>query len=938
VGVKVPLSKENDSLHPAELARRKREEEKQKAVYEKIANLKRRHISKADETPVAEVVFALDVQKSRLACSAVLQMVEVDSAGKYLRDWQATSLYELSPLEKTLLGLLHNDTGSNTHSPFTLAKSQCEIVLPTMHRSQKLYRLDADRKLSRVNWNGDSAELIYTLDRKATRHVDFSIQLKDKLIAYSEAMLAVPGLLLLASGVGTFLQVGDESITRQCLQAFLTDTPFPDELLRLLIEESCLRQQNEETTSLSPRLIIRTARYKFRGQEQLHADLFFSYAGIVIHEQDEREQLYEKKSMTSLTRDRQAESHCQRLLSELSFRWSEGAREEKGWKLLPSRLDNAVRRLVSEGWIVNASGKCYRAPVDFEVTIHSSLDWFELKADVSFGEESVPMPVILKMWREGKEFIELGDGSFGLLPIEWLTTYTVLTQLGRDVDGKLICSKSQAAILQVLLDGKAQVSGDQAYEDKLSELAEISKIAPTEAPSGFIGQLRHYQEESLGWMLFLQGMGLGGILALDMGLGKTPTVLALLQTRKKISMPSLVIVPRSLIFNWEAEARKFTPDLSILIWRGTNRHQNFKKLTDYDIVLSTYGTLCRDAELLQPINFDYCILDESQAIKNSDTSNAKAVRSVNCNYRIAMTGTPIENSLSELWSQFEFLNPGLLGRAGAFKKISAKKEITVQEELQAIGRSLQPFLFRRTKEAVAKDLPGKSEVILYCEMEGEQKKIYDELMEYYRQEMESQAEEGRESTYMLAALLRLRQAACHPGLINKNHENVASAKLEMLLHHLAEIIEAGHKVLVFSQFTSMLSIVRSKLDAQGVSYCYLDGQTNDRSGVVNDFQENAGRKVFLISLKAGGVGLNLTAASYVFLLDPWWNPAIEAQAVDRAYRIGQKNNVIAYRMVTKGTVEEKIVLMQAEKRQLALSVTEQSENRISTERMKDLLN
>ncbi|MCH2209242.1 MAG: DEAD/DEAH box helicase [Lentisphaerales bacterium] len=428
-------------------------------------------------------------------------------------------------------------------------------------------------------------------------------------------------------------------------------------------------------------------------------------------------------------------------------------------------------------------------------------------------------------------------------------------------------------------------------------------------------------------MFHLQSLGLGGILALDMGLGKTPTVLSLLLSRIKAGKPSLVIVPRSLIFNWEAEAERFTPALKLMVWRGVSRKKYFDKITDHHIILTTYGTLCRDAKLLSSVHFDYCILDESQAIKNSETSNAKAVRAVNSDYRIAMTGTPIETSISELWSQFEFLNPKMIGHAGSFKKINAKKEIVAHDELKKIAGALQPFMFRRTKEAVAKDLPGKSEVVLYCEMEKAQKKVYEELREYYRQEMmmgeeEQDASGTNPSSAMLAALMRLRQAACHPGLINNSYSSIPSAKIDMLINHLQQILAEGHKVLIFSQFTSMLTLVQNEIARLNIDCCYLDGQTSDRAAVVNEFQNNDLKKVFIISLKAGGVGLNLTAASYVFLIDPWWNPAIENQAIDRAYRIGQQKKVIAYRMVTKDTVEEKIMKMKSDKLKLAEQVTE----------------
>jgi SNF2 family DNA or RNA helicase len=398
---------------------------------------------------------------------------------------------------------------------------------------------------------------------------------------------------------------------------------------------------------------------------------------------------------------------------------------------------------------------------------------------------------------------------------------------------------------------------------------------------------------------------------------------------RETAAPSLVVVPRSLIFNWQQEAARFTPNLRLLIHTGTERTKGSAHFEKYDLILTTYGTLRRDAVHFQNFEFDFVILDEAQAIKNAKTESAKAARLLKGKHRLALSGTPVENHLGELWSLFEFLNPGMLGAASVFQLSTSGARTPDEEMRKLLSRALRPFLLRRTKQQVAKELPEKLEQTIYCEMEDTQRRQYNELRDYYRASLLKEIESvgiKRAKIQILEALLRLRQVACHPALIknsetldkaNGNTEDEASAKLSVLIPQLGEVTDEGHKALVFSQFTSFLSIVRRQLDREGIGYEYLDGKTRDRQAPVERFQNDPDCKLFLISLKAGGQGLNLTAAEYVFLLDPWWNPAVEAQAIDRAHRIGQSRRVFAYRLITRDTVEEKVLALQATKRELA---------------------
>jgi len=601
------------------------------------------------------------------------------------------------------------------------------------------------------------------------------------------------------------------------------------------------------------------------------------------------------------------------------------------WDLrIPRRdLPAVVRRLRTAGWHVEAQGQHLRHASSWSFAVTSGIDWFDVDARCEFDGASVPLPALLAAARRRDSFVTLGDGTLAMLPEEWLARFASLAELGEAHGDTMRFVNSQAALLDALLaEQEASVQVDARFEEWRERLRGFAGVRPRKAPARFVGVLREYQQIGLGWLGFLREFGLGGCLADDMGLGKTVQVLALLEhVREEMQAgatprrPSLVVVPRSLVYNWIAEAARFTPELRVLDYTGLERHLRREDFAAVDLVVTTYGTLRRDALHLHDIEFEYAILDEAQAIKNAGSQSAKACRLLRARHRLAVTGTPVENHLGELWSIFEFLNPGMLGRAATFRGVSVEDSGGVESGW--LVRALRPYILRRTKERVLKELPPKTEQTLHCEMDRKQRRLYDELREHYRQSLGRRIESqglARSKIHVLEALLRLRQAACHPGLIDPTRASEPSAKLETLLAQVEEVLEGGHKALVFSQFTKLLAIVRQRLDERGVVYEYLDGRTRDRQARVNRFQEDPACGLFLISLKAGGQGLNLTAADYVFLLDPWWNPAVEAQAIDRTHRIGQTRRVFAYRLLCKDTVEEKIEALQARKRNLAATI------------------
>jgi len=673
-----------------------------------------------------------------------------------------------------------------------------------------------------------------------------------------------------------------------------------------------------------PHLTIRSHQGR-DGVQKLLGSVYFEYGTQRVLATDNASLIYRPDSRQLLIRDRQFEARAMARLAQVGFKseWIFDIGEQQ-YALPSTKLSAAVTDLSAGGWTVEAEGKLYRRSGDFKVEVRSGIDWFELSATVDFGDARATLPQLLAAMRKGESTVVLDDGSVGLLPEEWLKKYAVLAGVGEEENGQIRFQNSQIGFLDALLASMPEVKVDEAFTRAREQLQKFSGIESIDASAGFVGELRPYQRDGLGWLAFLEKFSFGGCLADDMGLGKTIQVLAMLERRREAQLgTSLVVVPRSLIFNWMQEAAKFTPGLKVLDQSGVERKREHAHFAEYDLILTTYGTLRRDATYFKDFLFDYVILDEAQAVKNSASESAKAVRLLRGKHRLAMSGTPIENHLGELWSLFDFLNPGMLGTASLFKNMSETALSGDAEGRRMLAHALRPFILRRTKEQVARDLPEKLEQTLFCELDTAQRKLYDELRVHYRQTLLGTIAEqgmGRAKIQILEALLRLRQAACHPGLVDRTRTAEPSAKLEVLMEHLREVIDEGHKVLVFSQFTSFLAILRERLDQAQMVHEYLDGKTRDRQARVERFQNDQACKLFLVSLKAGGTGLNLTAADYVFLLDPWWNPAVESQAIDRAHRIGQTRRVFAYRLIAKDTVEEKVLLLQKSKKDLAEAI------------------
>ncbi len=560
----------------------------------------------------------------------------------------------------------------------------------------------------------------------------------------------------------------------------------------------------------------------------------------------------------------------------------------------------------------------------FQIRASSGIDWFDMKLELHFGDQFASLADIKKAVLNRQNYVTLKDGSMGMLPEDWLEKYGQMLKMGQVKGDSLRISKLHFSVIDELYN---EIDSEAVREEialKREKLLNFKKIRAVPLPANVNATLRDYQLEGYKWLNFLDEFGWGGCLADDMGLGKTLQIITFIQAQKNRTPDAvmLVVVPTSLIFNWQAEVEKFAPGLRILVHRGTGRAKNADEFTTCDIVLTTYGMMRSDVEWLREFRFQYVILDESQAIKNPNSLAAKAAKLLKPHNRLAMTGTPVENNTFDLYSQMDFLNPGLLGTQEFFRTEYATPIDKHQDKEKAaeLRRLIKPFMLKRTKEEVAKDLPDKTETVLFCEMGKKQRKVYDTMRETYRQRIVNEmASVGREKAafLILEGLLKLRQICDSPALLSDDAGyDTESAKLDEIIREIEENA-SNHKILIFSQFLKMLDLIRQHLDKHHISYEYLDGQTQDRAGRVNRFQNDTQCRVFLVSLKAGGVGLNLTEADYVYLIDPWWNPAVEQQAIDRTHRIGQTRKVFAYRMICKDTVEEKILELQARKKEVA---------------------
>jgi superfamily II DNA or RNA helicase len=606
-------------------------------------------------------------------------------------------------------------------------------------------------------------------------------------------------------------------------------------------------------------------------------------------------------------------------------------------------IEQTLPQLESEGWRVEWSrGEApllsHAAAIDAELE-SSDNDWFGLRFDIEVNGVRMPLlPLVSELigdYRPGTlpPRLYLADGAGNFIAIDSARVEPILQTIvdlydSDSGDAGLRLSRLDAPRLLDL--GDIKVRGGNELQQLAKRLRDFDGIKAAKIPTTFKGELRAYQQQGVNWLQFLRDYGLAGILADDMGLGKTVQTLAHLAVEKRagrMRQPSLIIAPTSLMGNWRREAAQFTPGLKVLVLHGPNRAEHFDTLPHYDLVLTTYPLLPRDADVLLEQPWHCLILDEAQQIKNPKSQAAQLVRELRANHRLCLTGTPMENHLGELWAQFDFLLPGFLGTQEQFGR-AYRNPIEREgdgDRLRSLTRRTAPFMLRRTKALVAGELPQKTELLRTIPIDGKQATLYESIrLTMERKVRQAIARKGlaRSHITILDALLKLRQVCCDPRLLpagTRGVKSAESAKLAMLMEMLPELLDEGRRILLFSQFTTMLGLIEEEIKAAGIPYAKLTGQTRKREAAIERFRSGEA-DLFLISLKAGGVGLNLTEADTVIHYDPWWNPAVEAQATDRAHRIGQDKPVFVYKLITEGTVEEKILALQARKKQLADNV------------------
>ncbi len=822
--------------------------------------------------------------------------------------------------------------------------------------------------------NGLSLTAVFSVDSKSIRIKSSTLELisnyKSWVLAEDQVFLlsnlSSPGLLKLFSEKSTI------SIPAAHEDDFL-DKYYLELARQMPLEGNCVEWEDLHTDPI-PRLFLSDQNGEFQaqlrfgyGEAEVRFDSKFpeltikrSNSTTKTSEQPDPSQSteYNKWKLLKIYRQPDAEQAAFDTLSSASYGLKRAALPtQPGLFRLRARthpvdfLLNVIPRLAQHGFEIFGEEQLKTARVNrnkptIAFNVASGIDWFDVKAIINFGELEVELKDIRRVLRKKERYVKLADGSIGEIPEEWLERYKHLFALSEYSPDGLRVSRSHLALIDQALQTADRSQVDAGFSEQHNKFQALQRsflesnfrgIQARALPDSLIGELRPYQKAGFDWLHFLHEFRLGGCLADDMGLGKTIQTLVFLQSlygsngfdhlklrpapaANRPPAASLLVVPRSLLVNWQREAARFTPNLKISEFFGADRNKDVHFFDQTDLVITTYGVMLRDIEFLHGYKFYYIILDESQAIKNPVSQTGRAVRLLQAQHHLALTGTPIENSTVELWSQFEFLNPGLLGSLEYFKEeftnpIERKNDESVAENLR---RLVFPFILRRTKDQVAPELPPRSERILYCDMSPAQRKLYQRTRDMYRGIVLGMLEsEGLPNSRIkiLEGLLRLRQICNHPILVDEKFRG-DSGKFELLLETLETLHAEGHKALVFSQFVKMLRLVRNDLDTRNFRYAYLDGQTQNRQAQVDEFQANAELPFFLISLKAGGLGLNLTAADYVIHIDPWWNPAVEMQASDRTHRIGQDKPVFVFKLIARDSVEEKILQLQERKRNL----------------------
>lgn len=759
-------------------------------------------------------------------------------------------------------------------------------------------------------------------------HISIQIQDKNQVFLLTECDFVCSGVSswIIKNGFLKFIQT---DISWKWLKKGLTEWMFSKSDYHKLVDDAV-----DPNDPQSPKIIALTENkknvsspfplLKLKDRTGAFADLWMDYGHgqqVAYHDQTK-----------SFKRESKEEQAWEKDLLETGFikKFVENAH----YFCALDKVSKSLTFLLDLGWTIldHKEKKLIRmgdASLEMDHSSHAIL----VKGKVHFDSYTADLKDVCGAFSRREKFISLANGTTGLLPEQ--SEASSLFSLAED--GEVVAEGVRLKKHHLGLLGDLFKSSSVTYDldiakirDRLTDFKGVESFLPG---SQFKGVLRPYQQQGLDWLKFLYDWGFHGLLADDMGLGKTVQALAFLSLLSS-KMPHLIVLPSSLLFNWKCEIQRFLPDTTYLVHQGPNRLTDIETLKEFQIILTSYATLRQDLPLLNALNYECVILDEAQYIKNHSTMTAQAVCQLQSNFRIAITGTPIENHLGELWSHFHFLMPDFLGTQEEFTaQIQAAQSDS--RHLMRLQKKIRPFMLRRTKKEVAPDLPERIDQVLMIDLSSSQRQIYDDYLAGVRSNLLKKVESEGLSKHrieILEAILRLRQICCHPALISSQlNEQTAieSTKLDLLLNDLEQVLNEGSKALIYSQFTSMLHLIAKAMQERGWSYVMLDGTTQKREEIVNAFQNDKKLPFFLISLKAGGVGLNLTAADYVFLFEPWWNESVENQAIDRAHRIGREKTVIAKRLVSSETIEERMMSLKLKKRQLSEELLEGSLNNSS---------
>ncbi|MFA6008453.1 MAG: DEAD/DEAH box helicase [Desulfobacteraceae bacterium] len=652
----------------------------------------------------------------------------------------------------------------------------------------------------------------------------------------------------------------------------------------------------------------------------IKARLYFMYEGNTVKDNDGIKVICDITRHLEIHRNREAEEGFKTVLLSLGF--TVIPERDFNWRAPDRPLESLVPALENHSFMLRIGKRRLAEPVSVRWTVKTENSRIRVGGTVVSGDFHMGADGLFQSYKDGKRYVERSDGSLGIISGEVWSILSGLSASGTVEKGFVTFNKADFTSVRSCLGLADGVETDPSYEALCRFAGRVDGVRHYSVPKDLENVLRPYQVLGFNWLRTLKDLGLNGILADDMGLGKSVQVLTLIKSLKEeglLTRPVLLVAPKTLIFNWELEIKKFAADLSVYSFGGSARIRNPEFLEKHQIVLTSYGLLRTETPLLCTVQWEYVILDEAHAIKNAETMTSKAVKHIPAANRLSITGTPVENSAADLWSQFDFLMPGFLGGLASFKDTYTDST----KNLERLREKTKPYVLRRLKSQVLAELPPKTDVTIYCDFTEDQKSVYDQALMVARDEMASM--EGARSFHILRLILRLRQIACHPNLAVKHSKKpLSSGKTEEVYHAAMEILSEGHKILVFSQFTRHLQLIESLFLRHKIPSFYLDGRTTDRAGVVQSFKSHNGPCLFFISLKTGGTGLNLNEASYVFLLDPWWNPAVENQAIDRCHRIGQHQPVTVYRFITRGSIEEKVDDLKTAKKAIESAVIDES--------------